>query len=143
MIRPRWNGILHAYYVECPFAGGGKFDSARLLLVLREVRAYVCARFMLGLQFAPIETHTRPNRNLSWPDFAYSTGGTARAGDNRMRENSEYVACPCCGEPMRLARTVSHAELPPLEMFECKPCGLAVSAEAVSGSHALIEKNYF
>jgi hypothetical protein len=69
--------------------------------------------------------------------------GSARAGDNRMRENSEYVACPCCGEPMGLARTVSHAELPPLEMFECKPYGLAVSAEAVSGSHALIEKNYF
>ena len=65
------------------------------------------------------------------------------AGDDRMREYSEYVACPCCGGTMRLARTVSHAEVPPLETFECKPCGLAVTAEAVSGSHALIEKSYF
>ena len=65
------------------------------------------------------------------------------AGDDRMREYSEYVACPCCGGTMGLARTVSHAEVPPLETFECKPCGLAVTAEAVSGSHALIEKRYF
>jgi hypothetical protein len=137
-----WN--TSRYYVEGSFAVGGKFDSTRLLLVLREVRAHVCARFMLGLQFAPIETHARPIRNFSWPDFAYSTGaGVGACGGYRMRENSEYVACPCCGEPMGLARTVSHAELPPLEMFECKPYGLAVSAEAVSGSHALIEKNYF
>ena len=59
-----------------------------------------------------------------------------------MREYSEYVACPCCGEIMRLARTASHANLPLMETFECKPCGLAVAAEAVSGSHALIEKRY-
>jgi len=59
-----------------------------------------------------------------------------------MRE-TEYVACPCCGETMRLARTVTHANLPPMETFECKPCGLAVAAEAVSGSHAPIEKRYF
>jgi len=57
-----------------------------------------------------------------------------------MREYSEYVACPYCGGTMSLARTVSHAELPPLETFECKPCGFAVSAEAVSGNHAVIEK---
>jgi hypothetical protein len=44
---------------------------------------------------------------------------------------------------MRLAPTVSHAERPPLETFECKPCGLAVTAEAVIGSHALIEKHHF
>ena len=44
---------------------------------------------------------------------------------------------------MRLAPTVSHAERPPLETFECKPCGLAVTAEAVIESHALIEKHHF
>jgi hypothetical protein len=44
---------------------------------------------------------------------------------------------------MRLAQTASHVNLPPMETFECKPCGLAVAAEAVSGSHALIEKRYF
>ena len=55
-----------------------------------------------------------------------------------MREY-EYVVCPCCGETMQLAQTAFHAELP-LETFECKPCGLAVTAEAVSGTHVLIEK---
>jgi transcription elongation factor Elf1 len=59
-----------------------------------------------------------------------------------MREFTEYVACPCCGESMQLARTAFHAELP-LETFECKPCGLAVTAEAVSATHVLIEKRYF
>ena len=43
---------------------------------------------------------------------------------------------------MQLARTAFHAELP-LETFECKPCGLAVTAEAVSRTHVLIEKRYF
>ena len=55
-----------------------------------------------------------------------------------MREYSEYVGCPCCGETMRLARSASHAELPSMETFECKPCGLAVTADAVSGTHALL-----
>ena len=59
-----------------------------------------------------------------------------------MRENSDYVACPCCGEKMQLARTAFHAELP-LETLECKPCGLAVTAEAVSGTQVLIEKRHF
>jgi len=60
-----------------------------------------------------------------------------------MREYSEYVACPCCGETMRLSRTLIHANLPRMETFECKPCGLAVAAEAVRGTHALIEKHHF
>ena len=59
-----------------------------------------------------------------------------------MRVYSECVACPCCGETMRLGRTVVHANLPPMETFECRPCGLAVAADAVSGSHALIEKQH-
>jgi len=60
-----------------------------------------------------------------------------------MREYLEYVACPCCGETMRLTRTASHANLPAMETFECKPCGLAVAAEAITGTHALIEKRHF
>ena len=60
-----------------------------------------------------------------------------------MREYGEYVACPCCGETMDLARTPIHANLPPMETFACKPCGLAVASDAVSGRHALIEKRYF
>jgi transcription elongation factor Elf1 len=88
----------------------------------------------------------------NWTDFAYRTAtGKARScsarglciGDNRMREYSVYVACPCCGETMQLTRTVAHVELPPIQTFECKSCGLAVTAEAVSGTmHALIEKSY-
>jgi hypothetical protein len=58
-----------------------------------------------------------------------------------MREY-EYVVCPCCGETMQLAQTAFHAELP-LETFECKPCGVAVTAEAVTGTSVLIEKSYF
>jgi len=78
------------------------------------------------------------------PDFAYSTPPLGMdEGIIEMRQYSEYVACPCCGETMQLARrTASHAELPSTETFECKPCGLAVTAEALSGSHALIEKHY-
>ena len=60
-----------------------------------------------------------------------------------MREHTEYVACPCCGEPMQFARTVAHADLPAMQTLECKPCGLVVSAEAVTGSHALIEKRHY
>ena len=60
-----------------------------------------------------------------------------------MREYSEYVACPCCGETMQFARTVAYVDLPPIQMLECKPCGLAVTAEAVRGSmRALIDKRY-
>jgi transcription elongation factor Elf1 len=58
-----------------------------------------------------------------------------------MREY-EYVACLCCGETMQVAQTAFHAELL-LETFECKSCGVAVTAEAVSGTHVLIEKRYF
>src|SRR5262249_12605121 len=58
-------------------------------------------------------------------------------GRSKMHE-SEYVVCPCCGETMQRAQTAFHAELL-LETFECKPCGVAVTAEAVSGTHMLIE----
>jgi uncharacterized Zn finger protein len=65
-------------------------------------------------------------------------------GNNRMREYSEYVACPCCGEAMQFMRRVTHADLPPMQTLECKPCGLVVTAEAVSSSmHALIERQYY
>jgi hypothetical protein len=43
---------------------------------------------------------------------------------------------------MQLARRAFHAELP-LETFECKPCGVVVTAEPVSGTHVLIEKSHF
>jgi hypothetical protein len=80
----------------------------------------------------------------NWPNFAYRTRPVGMGvGIIDMRGYCEYVVCPCCGETMRLARTAFHAELPSLETFECKPCGLAVTAAAVNGSHALIEKRYF
>jgi hypothetical protein len=73
----------------------------------------------------------------------HTVTGAGVSGEYQMREYSEYVACPCCGETMQLAQTRTHAQLPALETFECKPCGLAVASEAVSGSYALIEKRYF
>src|SRR5215467_4738679 len=78
----------------------------------------------------------------NWLNFAYSTRRWRAwvRGQSKMREY-EYVACPCCGETMQLARTAFHAELS-LETFECKPCGLAVTAEAVSRTHVLIEERY-
>jgi hypothetical protein len=60
-----------------------------------------------------------------------------------MREYSEYVACPCRGETMQFARTVTHVQLPAMETLECKPCGLVVTAEAVSSLHALIERRHY
>ena len=62
-----------------------------------------------------------------------------------MYEQNECVACPCCGEPMWFTRTasVSNANLSETQIFECKPCGLVVTAEAARGSmHPLIENRY-
>src|SRR5262249_26270311 len=42
------------------------------------------------------------------PDFAVSTRRRVCSGIIQMREYSEYVACPCCGETMQLARTATH-----------------------------------
>ena len=85
----------------------------------------------------------QPASPPNWLNFAYSTRRWRAwvRGQSKMREY-EYVACPCCGETMQLARTAFHAELL-LETFECKPCGVAVTAEAVSGTHMLIEKRHF
>jgi hypothetical protein len=45
---------------------------------------------------------------------------------------------------MQFVETMAHADLPPMQTLECKPCGLVVTAEAVSSSrHALIEKGYY
>jgi rubredoxin len=53
-----------------------------------------------------------------------------------MYEYNDYVACPCCGERMGFTRTVSvsNANLSEMQTFECKPCGLVVTAEAARGS---------
>jgi hypothetical protein len=61
-----------------------------------------------------------------------------------MYEYNEEVACPCCGEPMRFARTVSvsNANLSEMQTFECKPCGVAVTA-ARGSMRPLIENRYF
>ena len=38
--------------------------------------------------------------------------------------------CPCCGEPMRVTRTEPKVgELPEMQIFECRLCRLAVTAE--------------
>ncbi len=62
-----------------------------------------------------------------------------------MRD-SEYVACPCCGERMQFARTGSSQMLEckrSSQMLECKPCGLMVTAEALRGSmQPLIERRF-
>ena len=59
-----------------------------------------------------------------------------------MRD-SEYVACPCCGERMQFARTGSHPNLGEMQIFDCKPCGLMLTAEALRGSmQPLIEKRF-
>jgi hypothetical protein len=43
-----------------------------------------------------------------------------------------FVACPCCGERMHFARTVTvNCGLPDMETFECKSCRLAIAAEQV------------
>jgi hypothetical protein len=84
---------------------------------------------------------TVPQRGSSVP-----TGPAAFVyrGIIELREYSEYAACPYCGEAMQFARTVAHADLPPMQTLECKPCGLVVTAEAVSTSmHAIIEKGYY
>ena len=49
--------------------------------------------------------------------------------------DSEYVACPCCGERMQFVRTGSRAN----QEVRCrhsnaKPCGLVVATGALRGS---------
>jgi hypothetical protein len=47
-------------------------------------------------------------------------------------ETDCLTACPSCGAPMRLLRTVtSLSGLPEMQTFECRPCRLAVTAEQV------------
>jgi len=47
-------------------------------------------------------------------------------------ETDCLTACPGCGAPMRFLRTVPPLNgLPELQTFQCKPCGLAVTAEQV------------
>ena len=37
--------------------------------------------------------------------------------------------CPCCGQPMRLARSVpAVGGMPELRTFECRPCGISQTA---------------
>jgi rubredoxin len=61
-----------------------------------------------------------------------------------MRENSEYVTCPCCGERMQFVRTGSRANRSEMQTFECKPCGLVVATEALRGStQPLLERRYY
>jgi len=58
-----------------------------------------------------------------------------------MREYSEYVACPCCGETMQFVQTGPHANLGEMQTLECKSGGLVATTEAVGGSmRPLIEK---
>jgi transposase-like protein len=58
--------------------------------------------------------------------------------------DSEYVACPCCGETMQFVRTGSRANRSEMQTFECKPCGLVVATEALRGStQPLLERRYY
>jgi hypothetical protein len=42
------------------------------------------------------------------------------------------AGCPSCGEALRFARTVLQiGDLSELQSFECKPCGLSITAQAV------------
>ena len=44
------------------------------------------------------------------------------------------AGCPGCGEPLRFARTVLQiGDLSALQTFECKPCGLSITSQAVLG----------
>lgn len=42
------------------------------------------------------------------------------------------AGCPSCGEPLRFARTVLQiGDLSELQTFECKPCGLSITTQAI------------
>jgi hypothetical protein len=42
------------------------------------------------------------------------------------------AGCPSCGKPMRFVRTMLQvADLSELQIFECLPCGLSISSQAV------------
>jgi hypothetical protein len=53
---------------------------------------------------------------------------------NDTISTDRLVTCPCCGVPMRFARTVPKVgDLPEMQTFECRLCHLAVTAEQVRG----------
>jgi hypothetical protein len=59
-----------------------------------------------------------------------SSGGT-RTVMNHV-ETDRLTACPSCGAPMRLLRTVpTISGLSEMQTFECRVCRLAVSTEQV------------
>jgi hypothetical protein len=44
----------------------------------------------------------------------------------------QIAVCPTCGNAMQFARAGSpNAGLSALQTFECRPCGLSITAEAV------------
>ena len=60
---------------------------------------------------------------------------------DRARANPPL--CPNCGEPMRLARVIAGtADLAPVNVFECAPCGVYYS-EAGCESPAVAERGSF
>src|SRR5262249_25007935 len=78
-------------------------------------------------------THVRPN----WPDFAYSSRRWAGVGTGTSKMQSEYVVSVLRRDYAARADSISRGIT--AGAFECKPCGVAVTAEAVSGTHMLIE----
>ncbi len=54
------------------------------------------------------------------------------AGVN-MKADPSKLCCLSCGKPMRFARSISRPiGLPEVQTFECRTCGLAVTAEAAA-----------
>jgi len=41
------------------------------------------------------------------------------------------AGCPSCGEPLRFSRTLPQISESELQTFECKPCGLSITSQAV------------
>ncbi len=53
----------------------------------------------------------------------------------------QFLACPCCGKPMRFARPVPKIDsLPEMQTFECRLCRLAVTAEQVLGITEMVSR---
>jgi len=71
---------------------------------------------------------TAKARNLEKPRST-TPGKVARVD----RICTDWLAgCPSCGEPLRFARTVLQiGDLSELQTFECKPCGLSITTQAV------------
>jgi hypothetical protein len=124
-------------------------DLSRLTTIVRDLVGYTVEEVERELilnsleQYGGCRTYTanvlgisiRCLRNKITQYAAMGVAVTAPGQRDDMTAARHPPDCLSCGRPMRLERTITQVfRSPDLQTFECRPCGLVVTAE--SGSFA-------